>query len=96
VNTSSDLEFVIFRDSLGEWRWRLMRNRDVVLAFGAAAFKSCEECVNGIYEVMGARRAHPDALIDSALRSTAGISPVLRGRIALAPWLHFCQRSRDL
>jgi uncharacterized protein YegP (UPF0339 family) len=72
VNTSSDLEFVVFRDSLGEWRWRLMdKSRNGVLAFGAASFKTCEECVNAIYVVMG---THSASIRDACVPEGAGVS----------------------
>ena len=71
VNISSDLEFVVFRDSLGEWRWRLMnQSRNAVLAFGATSFKTCEECVNAVYLVMG---AHSASIRDGCSPEGAGV-----------------------
>ena len=73
VNISCDLEFVVFRDSLGEWRWRLMnKNHNAVLAFGATSFKTCEECVNAIYIVMG---AHSASIRDACTAESAAPSP---------------------
>jgi uncharacterized protein YegP (UPF0339 family) len=70
VNISYDLEFVVFRDSLGEWRWRLMnKSANAVLAFGATSFKTCEECVNAIYVVMG---THSASIRDGATSDGAG------------------------
>ena len=33
------------------------QSRNAVLAFGATSFKTCEECVNAVYLVMGAHSA---------------------------------------
>jgi uncharacterized protein YegP (UPF0339 family) len=73
VNISCDLEFVVFRDSLGEWRWRLMdKIANSVLAFGATSFKTCEECVNAIYVVMG---THSASIRDAGAPEGSGGSP---------------------
>lgn len=57
------MRFVVYQDTAGEWRWRLVARNGRVVADGAEGYASHRNAMRAIIRLVKAAAAMPDDLV---------------------------------
>lgn len=53
------MQFVIYKDTAGQWRWRLFAANNRIVADSAEGYNNKQDCINGINLVKSTNAATP-------------------------------------
>lgn len=53
------MQFVMYKDTVGQWRWRLFAANNKIVADSAEGYYNKQDCLNGINLVKGTNAATP-------------------------------------